>query len=100
MFYRYEAKNKDGKYEGIFKFFNPSQRRYFNRFVKEPKWYKSNPDIDSICWFTEEGYTKYHAIIDKLIAESGILEVRLVTKNTLDNVVCKGKIQCIELRIS
>jgi len=96
MFYRYEAKNEDGKYKGIFSFFDPSQRRYFNRFLKEPKWYEKNPDTDSRCWFTEEGYTKYHAIIEELISESGNLDVRLLTKNTLDNIVCKGKIQCIE----
>ena len=58
MFYRYEAKNKEGKYEGIFSFFNPSQRRHFNRFVKEPKWYEKNPDVPSKCWFTEEGFKK------------------------------------------
>ena len=97
MFFRYEAKNKDGNFEGIFSFFNPSQRRYFNRFLREPKWYEKNPDIDSRCWFTEEGYKKYHSIIDKLIAESyWIKDVRLLTKTSLTNIVCKGKIQCIE----
>lgn len=96
MFYRYEAKNKDGKYDGIFSFFNPDQRRYFGRFLKEPKWYKKNPDVDSRCWFTEEGYKKYHSIIDEFISESGLSEVRLLIEDTLDNIVCKGKIQCIE----
>ena len=101
MYYRYEAKNKDGQYEGIFSFFNPSERRYFNRFLREPKWYEKNPDVDSRCWFTEEGYNKYHHVIDEIISgynEWGYrtLEVRLLTKETLDNVVCKGKIQCIE----
>lgn len=99
MFYRYEAKNKDGQYEGIFSFFNPSERRYFNRFLKEPKWYKKNPDVDSRCWFTEEGYNKYHHIIDEIILgyDGSKGEVRLLTKETLENIVCKGKIQCIEL---
>lgn len=97
MFYRYEAKNENGQYEGIFSFFNPSQRRYFNRYLKEPKWYKKNPDVDSRCWFTEEGYKKYHAIVDQLISENGTLEVILLAKTTLDNIVCKGKIQCIEV---
>ena len=97
MFYRYEAKNKNGEYEGIFRFFNPSDRRYFNRFVKEPQWYKKNPNVNSRCWFTEEGYRKYHSIIDELISKNGIKDVRLLTQNTLDNVVCKGKIQCIEM---
>lgn len=99
MFYRYEAKNKDGQYEGIFSFFNPSERRYFNRFVKEPKWYEKNPDVESRCWFTAEGYNKYHHIIDEIISgykRCMSLEVRLLTKETLDNIVCKGRIQCIE----
>lgn len=96
MFYRYEARNKNGEYEGIFSFFNPSQRRYFNRFLREPKWYENNPDVDSRCWFTEEGYEKYHSVIDELICGAGIKDVRLLVKETLDNIVCKGKIQCIE----
>ena len=103
MFYRYEAKNKDGQYKGIFSFFNPSERRYFNRFLKEPKWYKKNPNVNSRCWLTEEGYRKYHHIIDEII--SGYngwrgyehLKIRLLTKETLDNIACKGKCQCIEL---
>lgn len=100
MFYRYEAKNKEtNEYEGIFSFFNPSERRYFNRFLKEPKWYEKNPDVESRCWFTEEGYNKYHHIIDEIISGYNGFdkEVRLLTKETLENVVCKGKIQCIEL---
>lgn len=100
MFYRYEAKNKNGQYEGIFSFFNPSQRRYFNRFLKEPKWYKKNPNIDSRCWFTEKGYKKYHHIIDELIEENENLEVRLLTQPTLNNIILKGKIQCIELVVT
>ena len=99
MFYRYEAKNKNGEYEGIFSFFNPSQRRHFNRFLKEPKWYEKNPDVDSKCWFTEYGYKKYHAVIDEMIDGSNIKDVRLLTKDTLDNIVCKGKIQCIEVEL-
>lgn len=91
-----KQKNKDEQYEGIFSFFNPSERRYFNRFLKEPKWYENNPDIESRCWFTEEGYIKYHSVIDELISGNRTLEVRLLVKDTLDNIVCKGKIQCIE----
>ena len=103
MFYRYEAINKaTGQFEGIFSFFNPSERRYFNRFLKEPKWYENNPNVDSKCWFTEEGFNKYHYIIDEMIESYNQLhylklEVRLITKETLENVVCKGKMQCIEL---
>lgn len=96
MFYRYEAKDKDGQYRGIFSFFNPSERRYFNRFLKEPKWYEKNPGVESRCWFTEEGYVKYHHIIDELISGKQNLEVRLLIRDALDNIVYKGKIQCIE----
>lgn len=97
MFYRYEAKDEEGKYKGIFAFFDPDQRRYFNRFLREPKWYKNNPDTDSRCWFTEEGYNKYHSIIDELISENRLAEVKLLKKEKLENVVCKGKIQWIVL---
>lgn len=96
MFYRYEAMNKDGEYEGIFSFFNPDERRYFNRFLREPKWYKKNGDKDSRCWFTELGYQKYHHVIEELIVGKN-LTIRLLTKENLDNIACKGKIQCIEL---
>lgn len=97
MFYRYEAKNKDGQYEGIFSFFDPSQRRYVSRFFKEPKWYEKNPDVNSKCWFTEEGYKKYGSIIEDLIYESRIADFRLLTFENLDNIVVQGKIQCIQI---
>lgn len=97
MFYRYEAKTKDGEYEGIFSFLNPSQRRYFNRFVKEPKWYEKNPDTPSKCWFTEEGFKKYHDIIETFICENRIEDFRLLKEPVLQNLVCQGKIQCIQI---
>lgn len=97
MFYRYEVLNVDGEYQGIFTAFDPSERSYFNRFLKEPKWYSKNPNVDSKCWFTEEGYKKYGHIIEEMIAEKSYLTTRLITKEKLENVVCKGKIQCIEL---
>ena len=97
MFYRYEAKDKDGKWKGIFSFLNPSQRRYFNRFLKEPSWYAKHPNIDTKCWFTQEGYQKYHRVIDELLAECNGLEIRILQKNKLENIVCKGNIQCIQL---
>lgn len=96
MFYRYEAK-KNGVWYGIFHFFNPDQRRYVNRYFREPKWYKNHPGIDSKCWFTEKGYEKYHAIIDAMIMECGNLEIRILEKSTIDHPVCKGRIQWIEV---
>ena len=97
MYYRYEAMNENGEYEGIFSFFDPSQRRYFNRFLKEPKWYKNNPNVESKCWFTEEDYKKYHHIIDELIIESGLSNIKLIKCETLCQLVMKGKMQCITL---
>lgn len=97
MFYRYEAKNPEtGEYEGIFSFFNPDHRRYFNRFVKEPKWYEKNWQLPSRCWFTEEGYQKYHSVMEHLISWAGVKDVRILKKETLGFIACKGKIQCIE----
>ena len=97
MYYRYEIKNNKSEFVGIFSVFNPSQRRYFNRFLKEPKWYKNNPDKKSRCWFTEVGYQKYHTIIENLISELRNPEIRLLKMDTLKNIVVNGKIQCIEL---
>ena len=97
MYYRYEAKNEKGEWEGIFAFLDPSQRRRFSQYVKEPTWYKNNPDINSKCWFTELGYNKYHHIVEDLINEVGNLEIRLLRKNIVDNIVVKGTIQCIQV---
>ena len=96
MFYRYEAKNADGEWEGIFSFFNPDHRRYFNRFLREPKWYEKNWQLPSKCWFTEEGYQKYHSVMEYLISWAGIKDVRVLTQDKLGFIACKGKIQCIE----
>jgi hypothetical protein len=93
MYYRYEALAPNGEYKGIFSFFNPSQRRYFNRFVREPKWYKNNADANSRCWFTEKGYEKYHHIIDTLIGECRNLKVRIISQEVLCTIAVSGKIQ-------
>ena len=97
MFYRYEFLDDSNQWAGIFGLFDPSQRRYFNRYLKEPKWYKNNPDKDSRCWFTELGYQKYHGVIEELIADAGNAKTRLITAEALKNIAVKGKIQCIEL---
>ena len=99
MYYRYEARNKEGQFVGIFQILNPSERRYINRFLREPKWYEKNSTVESRCWFTEEGYAKYHEVLDAIISEKGNLEVRIIQKERLSNIACKGKIQCIELVI-
>lgn len=95
MFYRYEAKNKNGIYVGIFGVFNPDQRRYFGRFLKEPKWYSQNPGVDSRCWFTELGFQKYGPVIDEIISDCPNIEYRIIKSEHLNNIVVKGKIQCI-----
>lgn len=97
MYYRYEAKNKNGEFVGIFQVFNSFQGRYFNRFLRAPKWYDTHPDVDSKCWFTEEGYQKYRHVIDQMIKETYKIEARLLTAEKLDNLVVNGKIQCIQL---
>ena len=96
MYYRYEAK-KNGQFVGIFCVLNPSQRRHFNSILKEPKWYQNNPDKDTRCWFTEEGFLKYHSIIEKFISEIPNFEIRLIKRENVPNIVMKSKIQCIEL---
>lgn len=79
------------------------ERRYFNRFLKEPKWYANNPNVETRCWFTEEGFEKYHHVMEQIISDTvgyrpmNHFEVRVIQKETLNNVVYKGKIQCIEL---
>lgn len=96
MFYRYEAKKND-RFVGIFCVLNPSQRRQFNRLLKEPKWYANNPNVDSRCWFTEEGYSKYHSVIDGMISELRGVEIRILKRNEIQNIAMRSKIQCIEL---
>lgn len=92
MYYRYEVKNEDGQYVGIFCELNPDQRRHFNRFLKEPKWYQKNPGKESRCWFTELGYQKYHHVIDEMISEMPSIEVRLLCIESLARIAMKGKI--------
>lgn len=97
MYYRYVAKDVNGEYKGIFSFLNPDERRYFGRYVKEPTWYKKHPGVDSTCWFTETGYQKYHTLIEYLVSNHQGLDIKLETRDALDNIVCKGKVQCITL---
>lgn len=54
MFYRYEVRtDPDKPWEGGFQRLFPDQRRYIGRFLKEPKWYKKHPDVETRCWFTQ-----------------------------------------------
>lgn len=99
MYYRYEARYKDAEWEGIFQFFDPSERRKWY-CLAVPKWYEKNPDVESQAWFTQHGYDKWHKKMEKAIEDylnwcSPGWEVRLLQTETLHNVVFKGKTQCI-----
>lgn len=102
MYYRYEIKNKDA-WDGIFTIANPDWRRYINRYIKEPKWYKKqeNKNKQSRCWFTEYGFIKYNYLMTELIQDYKIhhpdADIRILQKETLNNLTMTGKIQVIEL---
>ena len=104
MFYRYEVRiGSDKPWEGGFQCLFPYQLRHIGRYLKEPKWYKNHPDVDTRCWFTQEGFDKYGDLVEEAIKERGILnypngEYRLVKSETLENIVMLGKIQCIQRR--
>ena len=104
MFYRYEARRIDGDvpsdWEGIFQHFDPTERRQWYCLC-EPKWYAKNPDKESQAWFTQHGYDKWHEKMDDMIEDkilcmgSNRLEVRLLSKESLENIVFKGKTQVL-----
>ena len=103
MFYRFEIRTSpDSPWEGGFQYLFPDQIRYITRFVREPKWYQNHPDINTRCWFTQEGFTKYGDIIQEAIEECGVLDypnskMRILKRPSLENIVMHGKIQCIQL---
>lgn len=96
MFYRYEVRTDlDKPWEGGFQRLFPDQRRYIGRFLKEPKWYKKHPDVETRCWFTQEGFDKYGGLVREAIEKRGV-EYRLIKSESLENIVMLGKIQCIQ----
>lgn len=96
MFYRYEVRtDPDKPWEGGFQRLFPDQRRYIGRFLKEPKWYKKHPDVETRCWFTQEGFDKYGGLVREAIEKRGV-EYRLIKSESLENIVMLGKIQCIQ----
>ena len=106
MFYRYEVLEKDGTWSGICaspKGLNPDEKRYLNRYIREPKWYRTgnNTEKASTCWLTEEGFRKYKGLLESLIQRHNewvkMPPVRLRTAESLENIVVKGKIQVISL---
>lgn len=101
MYFRYEMRHKKpkpGEWEGVFQFFNPSQRRKWY-CLAEPKWYEENPEANSRAWFTEHGFAKWMKKMETMLQEfdKEYYEVRLLTATTLDNLVFEGKTQVIEL---
>lgn len=103
MFYRYEAKHpvKTGnEWVGIFQAFNPFERRQWY-CLTEPKWYKDNPRINSKAWFTEYGYLKWKAKMEKMIQSFHFENkdgwaFRVINAETIENTVFKGKTQVIQ----
>lgn len=106
MYYRYEARRckwgssgYETDWEGICQIWTPDQSRKMSQFLHTPKWYESNPDVDSRCWFTQYGYDKYHERVEELLANCDEwyfpIEVRLLKQIHIDNIVCDGKVQCI-----
>ena len=103
MYYRYIAQERSGSgWKGLCQVLTPDCRRKIGQFISEPKWYRTHPDIDSECWFTEQGYNKYHKKIEEIIDHYkenwGELKVRLLKATQLDNIVMVGKIQIIRLK--
>lgn len=104
MYYRYEARctkgnDEDKKWQGIFQCFGPDERRKWY-CLHVPKWYEQNPDIKSQAWFTQHGYEKWHEKMEKTIEDfllwrSNGWEIRLLQTENLNNIVSKGKTQCI-----
>lgn len=102
MYYRYEIKCK-GYYDdwtGVFQFFDPSQRRKWY-CLHVPKYYEDNPDTENTrSWFTQHGYDKYHEKMDAMLSiyeDDPDVQIRILTAETLDNIVMQGKTQCIQL---
>ncbi len=106
-FYRYEIRFSDNEpWSGIATAFNPDERRKMLRFLHSPKWYESNPDIESEAWFTEYGYNMYKDNMNEIIGSMGdyrteqmmeSMQVRVREADFLDNVACIGTVQCIRL---
>jgi hypothetical protein len=98
MYYRYEAKIEPDEWIGVFQIFDPDQRRKWY-CLREPKYYEKNPDIETKAWFTQHGYEKYHEKMDNMLSiykNDPDIKIRIVTADTLDNIVMLGKTQCIQ----
>ena len=100
MYYRYEVRflTENAEWEGVFQAFSPSQRRKWY-CLAEPKYYKNNPDVKTRAWFTQHGYDKWHGKMDAMLEQyknERDIEIRILTAETLNNLVVKGKTQCIQ----
>ena len=102
MYYRYEMRTgADKPWQGCFQFFYPDELRYIGKWLKEPKWYQKHPDKESRCWFTDYGFEKFQDIIKEIIQNrldsNPEWEMRLLQTESLERIVMKGKVQCIQL---
>ena len=100
MYYRYEIRflTENAEWKGVFQAFSPSQRRKWY-CLAEPKYYEDHPDVETKAWFTLHGYDKWHGKMDAMLEQyknDKDIEIRILTAETLDNLVMKGKTQCIQ----
>lgn len=103
MFYRYEVKHPDktgDKWVGIFQAFNGYERRQW-ACLTNPVWYNTHPNVNSKAWFTEHGYMKWKNKMDEMIKNFHFgncenWEFRIITSESLENIVVSGKTQIIQ----
>lgn len=104
MYYRYVGRRLNGtdtSLKGIFEIFTPDERRKWGSCLATPKWYSKHPDVETEAWFTQHGYDKWHGKMDAIINDfldaygRNNYEISLLRVETLNNIVSKGKTQCI-----
>lgn len=99
MYYRYEMKFPEStEWKGVFQEFCPSHSRQWS-CLAIPKYYTKHPNEKTRAWFTQHGYDKWHSKMDEMLElykKEMNAEIRILTAETLDNLVMKGKTQCIQ----
>lgn len=98
-FHRYEYL-ENGEWHGIFGMFDPSERRFVNKYLKAPGWYQENPGMESQAWFTDRGFRRYEKLMEKTIrmhkeTYGSLPEIRIREAMELTGVVSHGAVQCI-----
>lgn len=64
-----------------------------------PKWYSNHTATPSKAWFTQYGFEKWHPkmleTLHVFLERYPYFEIRILTCDKPDNIVMKGKTQCI-----